>query len=357
VPARTCRRAARLLGLFAAALLAGACGGAATPDGTGSSGLVAIGAGLSGPPGLRAATLATGLPNVAALALDPEGRLWATTAAYSPGAADGVYVIERPGAPPAKVLAGLRTPLGLLWQGDTMYVASTGQVDAYTGFDGTRFADHTTVVTWAPGVGESNEIVRAPDGRLLLGVSAPCDHCVPASRWSAAIVAFRPDGTGLEVYAARIRAPVGLVYFPGTSDVFVTMNQRDDLGGRTPGDWLSVVGQGEDWGFPDCYGQGGAACAGVPAPTATLDRHGAVGGVAIVTGQLGPAIGTSALVAEWAVGKVQRVALSRSGSGYRGSVHPFLAGLKDPLPVLATPAGAVLVGDWKTGAVYRVARA
>jgi glucose/arabinose dehydrogenase len=345
------------VGVIAAGLLAGACGGAAAPGGGGSSGLVPIGAGLSGPPGLRATTLATGLTDVATLALDPQGRLWATTAAYSDGGSDGVYVLQRPGTAPLKVLTGLRTPLGLLWLGDTLYVASRGSVDAYTGFDGTRFASHTTVVTWAADVGESNEIVLAPDGRLLLGVSAPCDHCVPASRWSAAIVAFRPDGTGLEVYAARIRAPVGLVYLPGTSDLLVTMNQRDDLGARTPGDWLAVVAQGQDWGFPGCYGQGGAACAGVPAPTAVLDRHAAAAGVAIVTGQLGPAAGTSALVAEWTQGKVLRVALSRSGSAYRGSAGPFLAGLKAPVPVLATPDGAVLVGDWKTGAIYRIARA
>jgi glucose/arabinose dehydrogenase len=135
------------------------------------------------------------------------------------------------------------------------------------------------------------------------------------------------------------------------------MNQRDDLGARTPGAWLAVVRQGQRWGFPGCYGQGGAACAGVPAPVAALDPHGAVGGVAIVTGQLGPAAGPAALVAEWQAGRVQRVALSRSAGGYTGSVTPFLRGIANPLPVLATPDGAVLVGDWKTGRIYRVARA
>jgi hypothetical protein len=27
------------------------------------------------------------------------------------------------------------------------------------------------------------------------------------------------------------------------------MNQRDDLGDATPGDWLALVGDGEDWAF------------------------------------------------------------------------------------------------------------
>src|SRR5207237_6448769 len=134
---------------------------------------------------------------------------------------------------------------------------------------------------------------------VLVGISAPWDHCAPALAWSGAIVSFRPDGSDLSVFAARVRAPFGLAYYPGTNDLFVTMNQRDDLGSRTPGDWLAVVREGEEWGFPGCHGQGGAACAGVPQPTATLDKHAAAGGVAIVTGQLGPAVGTSAIVAEW----------------------------------------------------------
>jgi hypothetical protein len=40
------------------------------------TGLVGIGSGLSGPSGMAAAVVATGMPNVAALAMDAEGRLW-----------------------------------------------------------------------------------------------------------------------------------------------------------------------------------------------------------------------------------------------------------------------------------------
>ena len=84
--------------------------------------------------------------------------------------------------------------------------------------------------------------------------------------------------------ATGIRAPVGLAYDALGEHLYVTMNQRDDLESATPGDWLAIVDSGQAWGFPDCYGQGGTACAGVPAPVAVLDPHAAVGGVAIVTG-------------------------------------------------------------------------
>jgi glucose/arabinose dehydrogenase len=144
---------------------------------------------------------------------------------------------------------------------------------------------------------------------------------------------------------------------PGTSDLLVTMNQRDDLGAATPGDWLAMVRQGQDWRFPGCYGQPGAACGGVPQPVAVLDKHGAVGGVAIVSGQLGATVGSSALVAEWQSAKVQRVALTRAGSTYEGSVTPFLAGMRNPLAISLAPDRSLLVGDWATGTIYRIRRA
>ena len=309
-----------------------------------------------GPAGLKATVYATGLPMMSAFAFDSQGRLWVATAAYTDEGKDGIYLVSSAGATPVEVIPGLRTPLGLTWYGNRLYVSSLGRVDAFSGLRGTRFTRRQTILTGPVKGGENNNIVLGPDGRMVMGISAPCDHCRPASRWSATIVSFRPDGTDLRVFAQGIRAPFGLAYYPGRSDLFVTMNQRDDLGGGTPGDWLAVVRRGQDWGFPDCYGQGGVACAKTPKPTAVLDKHGAVGGVAIVTGQLGRTVGASAIVAEWASGKVQRISLNRSGATYEGSVAPFLTGLKNPLPVLTTGDGAVLVGDWGTGTIYRISQ-
>ena len=184
--------------------------------------------------------------------------------------------------------------------------------------------------------GENNNIALAPSGRLLMGVSASCDHCTPSSSWSASIVSFRVDGSGLRLVARGIRAPYGLALAPHTGDLFVTMNQRDDLGTATPGDWLGLVRQGQDWGFPRCYGQETAACAGVPRPVAVLDKHAAAGGVALVDDRVGGIDSLSALVAEWQLGKVQRVPLRRSGPSYRGRATPFLSGLVHPLPIATT---------------------
>ncbi len=318
------------------------------------SALVAIGAGLKGPDGLKATVYGNGPATLAAAVLDRQGRLWLTAAGLETHTQDGVYVIARPGGPAIKVVSGLSDPLGLAWDRGRLYVSSIGRVDAYGGFNGHRFTEHSRILDGPVAGGENNGLLPAPDGRLLMGVTASCDHCAPRSQWSGSIVSFRPDGSGLRLYARRIRAPVGLAYVPGTNDLMVTMNQRDDLGAATPGDWLALVREGQDWRFPGCYGQGGAACAGVPQPVAVLHKHAAVGALVIGTGASGLFAGTSAIVSEWQTARVQRVALTRAGSTYTGRVTPFLTGIQNPLAIARGPDGSLLVGDWATGTIYRI---
>ena len=353
VRARAGRRTAAAMAMAVCLALAG-CGSSSHT--TSGAALMSIGAGEMGPAGLHASLYARGPASTAVFALDHRGRLWVAAAGLESHPTDGVYVLVRPGGSAVRVIAGLNDPLGLAWVGETLYVASVGRVDAYWSFDGRSFNGHRLILAGPLAGEENNAIVMGPDGRFRMGITASCDHCDPASRWSGSIVSFRPNGGGLRLYAARVRAPVGLAYLPGTSDLFATINQRDDLGSRTPGDWLAQIEEGQSWGFPGCWGQGGAVCAGVPHPVAVLDEHAAVGGVAITTGQLGSAIGTSAIVPEWNVAKVQRVALSRSAGGYRGTVSPFITGIAHPLAVLLAPDGSLLLGDWATGRIYRVAQ-
>jgi glucose/arabinose dehydrogenase len=336
-----------------AASCAGSSNSTAAP-GTTSDGLTSIGAGVRGPAGFAASVYASGLVNVAAFAFDDQQRLWASTAATTDKGDDAVYLVPQAGAAPVKVIAGLHTPLGLLWYQGALYVASKERVDAYNGLSGTTFAAHHAVVTFPTDVGELNGLALGPDGRISLGISAPCDSCVPTLPQSAAVVSFAPDGSALRTDATGIRAPVGLAFYPGTDDLFVTMNQRDDLGQKTPGDWLSVVQPGQAWGFPACYGQGGTDCHGVPSPVATLDAHAGVSGVAIVTGQLGATVGEAALVGEYVPGRVMKVALTKSGSVWTGATSLFLAGFQSAVPVALAADGALLVGDWSTGQIMRI---
>jgi hypothetical protein len=69
----------------------------------------------------------------------------------------------------------------------------------------------------------------------------------------------------------------------------------------------------------------------------------------------GTQAGRSPLVAEWSTGVVEAVALTRSGSTYVGTVTRFLTCLQNPVAVVLSPDGALLVGDWTSGTIYRIA--
>jgi glucose/arabinose dehydrogenase len=294
--------------LVAAVALAGGCGGSHGPS-----------------------VYATGPVHASAFALDPGGALWVSAAGGTDHRGDGVYVI-RDGRP-VKVLAATE-PLGLLWHGGELYVASDGRVDAYSGLRGNRFGRHRVVLREPAGHGSNDGLAALPDGRIALGISAACDHCALTSMWSGGIVSFGPGGRDARVYAAHIRAPYGLAV--DGDALLASFNQRDDLGARTPGDWLTLVHQGDDWRYPECYGQ----CADVPKPIAALDPHAAAGAVV--------RDGGAALVSEWATGRVLRVDLRTH------AVTVFFTGARSPLPLVHVP-GAILVGDWRSGRIYRVA--
>ncbi len=346
-----CSVSACLLILGALAVTVAGCGAGADAAPTStpvSAKLVSIGAGLKGPSTLKATVYDSGLRNASAFALDRRGRLWVTTSAATDHADDGVYLVAASGARAVKVISGLKGPLGLTWIANTLYVASIGRVDAFSGLSGSHFSHRRRILTESTGHGWNDNLIETSDGRLAMGISAPCDHCTPTSKYAASIITFRTDGSDVRVFATGIRAPYGLAGVPGSSDLYVTMNQRDDLGTKTPADWLSRVSQGQDWGFPACYGQDMAACASAPKPIAALDTHAAAGGVLVVDG------GASALVAEWATGTVMTVALKADGSTAKGTVTTFLTGMKDPL-ALAKVGDTLLVGDWTTGTIYAIA--
>ena len=106
-------------------------------------------------------------------------------------------------------------------------------------------------------------------------------------------MSFRPDGSDVRVYAKGIRAPFGLAYDRVTGALVASMNQRDDLGAKTPGDWLALV-RGRELALPRLLRPERERVPGRSKPLAVLDKHAAAGGVAIISGQLGSAVGRGA---------------------------------------------------------------
>ena len=202
----------------------------------------ALVAALHLPHGYHASIYATGLDHPTALSFGPDGRLYVSEDVGS------VVSVVRGTARPRPFLRKLLVPLGLLWRGRTLYVSESGRVETF-GAQGRRLR---VVLSGLPyRLHQQDAIVAGPDGRLYLGSGSTCDACVEHNPRSAAILSFRPDGTGLRVVAKGLRNPYGLLFVGST--LYATVNGRDTLGDDEPAESLVRVRQGADFGWPACW--------------------------------------------------------------------------------------------------------
>ena len=334
-------------------------------------------AGVRVPAGVKLQRYAKGIPNPSNLAFDGRGRVWATSAGVQAAAADGVWLVPRRGARPRQVVSGLFSALGLTWHRRELYVSHivphatfaprhSGRVVAYSRFDGRRFERSRIVVDGLPvGRHRVDSIVAGPGGRLYLGIGSESDHDPSSAAMAGTVVSFRPSGRGLRVEARGLRNPSGLATAPGGRRLLVSEHGRDDLGLHSPPDELNLVdprGRARSFGFPDCWGQGGAPCRGAVAPLARLAPHSAPGAV-VATGRFGR-WGPSAFVTRFGStfrenptgGDVVRVSLARLGRRRTAPVQRFATGFghQEPLGAALGPGGALYVSLWKSGRIVRL---
>ena len=324
------------------------------------------------PPPPPGQLVASGIPYATNVTFDRRGGMWVTSGAPFSQDGDGVWYVAHVGARPVHVIRGTLTALGLTWFRGKLYVASTlsrvtGIVARYSDFDGRAFA-HRRVVIPAISVGLHGlgTLGPGPNGRLYLGAGAEQDALAGGHITSGTVVSFKGDGSDLRIEAKGVRGPFGLAFIPGTASLLVTDNGRDDLGVHRPPDELNLVRDvthaAPDFGFPDCYDQGGRACAGTAAPLAVLPAHAGVGGVAVTRDWGGR--GLTAFVAENgsilpgvdAGHEVRRIELRRRpGGGYDASASVFATGFgeQDALGTAIGPGGALYVTLFGYGAVVR----
>lgn len=321
--------------------------------------LVPAGAGIRSEPGVRASVYAK-VTRPSAMTVDPSGRLWVATADGSDARTGTISLVGVRGAAARAVITKLKTPLGLLWFRNELYVSSTGRVDAYAGFAAGRFKTSRKVLGGLPsGLHQNNAIVDGPDGRLYLGLGSPCDACVPKDRRQATVLSFRPDGGDVKVVARGLRNPYGLAFVPGTSTLLITENGRDDLGVKQPPDELNRLvlgGPVPNFGYPKCWGQGGAPCAGTTPAFTKLPPHASSDGITVITKGPGAFGGSAAYIAQYGSSfkpptghDVVRVDVST------GASRSFAQGFANPLSVASTPEGALLVGDFGRNTIYQLA--
>jgi glucose/arabinose dehydrogenase len=159
-------------------------------------------------------------------------------------------------------LQDLNAPIGMALIGNTLYVADSDAVLKFPYRRG-ETAIHTpgSKLTDLP-AGAINHhwtksLLASPDGRkLYVGVGSNSnvgENGLPAERDRAAIWEIDTRSGAHRVYASGLRNPVGLAWQPDSHALWVSVNERDELGDHLPPDYMTAVHEGAFYGWPFSY--------------------------------------------------------------------------------------------------------
>ncbi|HEX9941216.1 MAG TPA: sorbosone dehydrogenase family protein [Thermoanaerobaculia bacterium] len=332
------------------------------------------------PAGFSIAVFSDQVPGARSMTLSPkgvlyvgtrgEGKVYALVDRNRDGRADEVRTIA----------SGLRSPNGVAWKDNALYVAEISRILRFDGIDGRLAAPpRPAVVTDAyPHDGHHGwKFIRfGPDGQLYVPVGAPCNVCDPDNPIYSTITRISPQGGKSEIFARGVRNTVGFDWRPRTGELWFTENGRDWLGDDLPPDELNRAPRaGLHFGFPYCHGGGihdpqfgkKRSCSEFAPPAIDLAPHVAALGMRFYTGTMFPEPYRSQIfIAEhgsWnrsePVG--YRVTLVRLQGDRAVSYQPFAEGwLRNgdtwgrPVDLEVLPDGSLLVSDDGAGAIYRI---
>ena len=285
----------------------------------------------------------------------------------------------------------LTSPFGVAWIDNTLYVANTDAVVAYPYMLGqtTPITVPAKTLTPLPG-GPINHhwtksLVLSPDGQRLYATVGSNSNIVEngfeAEHNRAAVLEIDRASGRSRVFATGLRNPNSPVFYPGTNDLYVVVNERDEIGAHLVPDYLTRVRDGGFYGWPySYYGQHEDPriapqdrrpdlVAKAIKPDYALGSHVAALGLTFYSGALFPQYKGGAFIGEH--GSWDRY----SPSGYKVAFVPFVngrpsgmaqdvvTGFRDaergksrgrPVGVAVDKYGALLIADDVGNTVWRV---
>ena len=409
------------VGCAAVALLAAACG---HPPPTAPS--------ASAPAGLASVTVTVPADmgqaplHVPRQALVPPNwtmSVWARVpgARLAVWAPDGALLVSVPGsgqvlrltpdgqrARTAVLLDGLDQPHGLAFDGPTLYVAESNQINAFRYGDGTATQRRVIAAglpdARSPELGGAyahalKSVAVAPDGAVYFSIGSTgnvsaADRTANPPR--ATIMRIPPGGGTPAPFATGVRNGTGLAVAPDGS-VWTAVNNRDDVAdprsgacyGKVtdyvndhPPEVIARLRAGRELGWPYCNPEadgfvrdvqtnaGGSEldCAALPPVEQTLGAHSAPLGLSFSDGALPEPFTSGALLGvhgSWnrTPPRAPEVSFFAWRNGTLGPQQTLVGGFQDedgtrwgrPVAAVAGPDGAVYITDDYAGAVYRLA--
>lgn len=321
------------------------------------------------PKGFTISAFATGLSDPRWMALAPNGDVFLAEPDANKitllrdtrhnGHADQTFTFAR----------GFDRPHGLAFHNGALYVGDLNAVWKLDYSDGATQRGHQQRITQQSFGGKqghsTRDIAFGPDGTLYvaIGSAGNVETSDPPTR--ASVQKVSANGR-LSTFAGGLRNPVGIVFQPGTNQMWVTVNERDALGDNLPPDYATHVEDGAFYGWPYAYigthpdptfgSKRPDLVAKTKTPDVLFQPHSAPLGLAFYEGSQFPAEyrGDAFVVlhGSWNSGqphgyKVVRVhfAGGKPAGGYEDFVTGFWDGKTSPAHVYGRPAGLLVAKD------------
>jgi glucose/arabinose dehydrogenase len=159
-------------------------------------------------------------------------------------------------------LSGLNSPIGMALIDGTFYVADSDavvKVPYVTGETEIHAPPEKVVDLPAGPINHhwTKSLVASPDGsRLFVGVGSNSnagENGIDAEKERNAVWEIDPATGSHRVFAQGLRNPVGLAWQPDSKALWVSVNERDELGDHVPPDYMTAVRDGGFYGFPYSY--------------------------------------------------------------------------------------------------------
>lgn len=306
------------------------------------------------------------------------------------------------------LLDGLEQPHGLAFRDDTLYVAESDQIDAYTYRDGR--ADDPRVI--APGLPDAKSsdlrgayshalksVAVGPDGAVYFSIGSTGNISAEdrdATPPRATIMWIPPGGGPARPWATGVRNGTGLAIDPDGS-VWTANNGRDNIArpdgevdqdyvNDNPREQLAKLTEGRELGWPFCNPEGGPAnmpmavdvqtnpdgaqmdCADLPPIEQSFGAHSAPLGLSFTDAVLPAPYESGALVGihgSWnrTPPRAPEVSFFPWQGGALGDQQTLVGGFQAedgsrwgrPVAAVSGPDGAVYITDDDAGAIYRLA--
>ncbi len=219
------------------------------------------------PAGFKVTRFADGFESPRWIYASPNGDLFICESSTKPSSANRITILQdsdKDGKYDSReiFLSNQNKPFGMLVLDSFFYVANTDALMRYPYSPGQKHISETgTKILDLPAGGYNNHwtrnIIASPDGKKILitvgSGSNNGENGMDKEIRRANVLEINPEGTGEKIYAAGLRNPVGIQFYPGTNTLWTAVNERDGLGDNLVPDYMTSVKRDGFYGWPYAY--------------------------------------------------------------------------------------------------------